>query len=449
MRNRHFPATSILWCIAFFAFTVSDPLSSRADDKPKAEWMWYDRWVTSIAPGEEGTLYASLGSSLPHREASVVKFSSENPDDAKELYQHPAAVWAIATSPDKTTLASTDFHGSLAITPIAGGETKHFTKAFDRWTRALAFGPDSKHVVAGNEAGVLYVWSIAEGKSTVSRDLGSGQIIALAVNPAGDSVAVATGSGKVHVVKWPSLEAVREVTLGDKPIRSIAYSSTSDALWAGGSDGTVKRISKEGEVSEIAKLNDWVTALTSLPGGGLVAVSMRGQVKRSSKADPKSLTEWATGPKGVWDVKALDSDRIVVATQKLGPTVLQSVGQVQYIAKDAATKEAERKAAEEKAAKEKAEAEKREADRLLMEKLAAERKAAAEKAAAEKAAADKAAKEKADAEKAAKEAAEKAAKEKAEADKAAKEAAEKAAKEKADTDKPKEKPEASPPAEKP
>ncbi|MEQ1829862.1 MAG: hypothetical protein ABL921_28120, partial [Pirellula sp.] len=288
--------------IALWTVCISFASLGYAEEK---EWIWHDRWVTSLAAGNEGTMFASLATSMPHREGSVVRFSSENPDDAKELYSHPAAVWAIAASPDKSTIASTDFHGNLAVTPIAGGEPKRFEKAFARWTRALAFGPDSKTIAAGNEAGTLFAWSVAEGKSTTNRDLGSGQIMSLAFNPTGDKLAVATGSGKLQIVKWPSLEAIKEVSLGDKPLWTVVYSGDGQLIWVGGADGTVKRIANESESTEIAKLNDWVTSLTTLPGGGLVAVSMRGQVKRSSKPDPKSLSDWATGPKGMWDVKAL------------------------------------------------------------------------------------------------------------------------------------------------
>jgi hypothetical protein len=397
-----------LW-IAGVISALNCTCSVFADEKSD-EWLWHDRWVTSISAGPDGKLFASLATSMPHREGSVVQFTADNPDDAKVLYKQPAAIWVTATSPDKSSLASADFHGTLAITNLKAGETKLFDRAFGRWTRAMAFSADSKHLIAGNEAGTVFAWNVQEEKASSSRDLGSGQIMAVAFHPSGELVAAATGSGKLQILKWPSLETVKEVGLSDKPLWSVTYSGDGNLIWVGSSDGTVKRIPQTGDPNEIAKLNDWVTALTTLPGGGLVAVSMRGQIKRSSKLDPDSLTEWATGPKGLWDVKALDSDRIVVATQKFGPTTLQSVGQVQYLAKDAATKAAERKAAAEKAAKEKEEAEKREADRLLAEKLAAERKAAAEKAAAEKAAAEKAAAEKA--------AAEKAAAEKAAADKA-------------------------------
>ena len=366
-------------------------------DEP-AEWIWHDRWVTSFAPGSEGSLYASLATGMPYREGSVVKFSSENPDDAKELYRQPAAVWAVASSPDKSTLASTDFQGSLAVTPTGGGETKHFEKAFAKWTRAIAFSADSKQLAAGNEAGTVFAWSIGEEKAIGSRDLASGQIMSLAFSPSGDTLAIATGSGKLHLIKWPSLEAVKEVAVGTQPLWSVIYGS-NNLLWVGSADGSVRRIPSEGDPVEIAKLNDWVTALSTLPGGGLVAVSMRGQVKRSSDTDPKLLLDWAEGPKGTWDVFAINNDRIVVATRKLGPTVMQSVGQLQYVAKDAETKKAERKAAAEKAAAEKVEAEKKAVELLAAEKLAAEKKAAADKAAADKAAADKAAADKAAADK--------------------------------------------------
>ncbi|HUP76942.1 MAG TPA: WD40 repeat domain-containing protein, partial [Pirellula sp.] len=191
-----------------FAVWLGPAMGVLRADEP-AEWIWHDRWVTSLAPGSDGILYASLATGMPHREGSVVKFSNMNPDDAKELYKQPAAVWAIATSPDKSTVASTDFQGSLAVTPTAGGETKHYEKVFAKWTRAIAFAADSKQLAAGNEAGTVFAWSIGEGKSTASRDLASGQIMSMAFSSSGDTLAVATGSGKLQLIKWPSLEAIK------------------------------------------------------------------------------------------------------------------------------------------------------------------------------------------------------------------------------------------------
>ena len=389
-------------CLGLLLACAIGPFTSILVAQEPAEWIWHDRWVTSLAQGNEGRLYASLATGMPHREGSVVQFSNENPDEAKELYRQPAAVWAIAASPDKSSIASTDYQGSLAIGSIATGEAKHFPKAFATWTRALAYAADSKHLAAGNESGTLFAWSIAEAKAIGSRDLASGQIMSVAFSPNGESLAVATGSGKLHLVKWPSLESIKEVAVGTQPLWSVAYGN-NNLLWVGSADGTVKRIAAEGEPVEIAKLNDWVTSLSSLPGGGLVATSMRGQVKRSSEADPKKLLDWGAGPKGVWGATAVTPDRLILATRSLGPSVLQSVGQVQYVAKDLETKKAERKAAAEKAAAEKATAEKAAEEKKAAEKLAAERAEAEKKAAEEKKAADakKAAEKKAAEEKAA------------------------------------------------
>ena len=401
--------TLLLGCVAGPLVCVVGPSIANLHAQEPTEWLWFDRWVTSLAPGSDGTLYASLATGMPHREGAVAKFSDENPDDAKELYKQPAAVWAVATSPDKSMIGSTDYQGNLAISSISSGETKHFPKAFTSWTRAIAFAADSKHMAAGNESGTVFAWSVGEEKSIASRELASGQIMSIAFSPNGETLAVATGSGKLQLVKWPTLESIKEVTVGTQPLWSVVYGN-NNLLWVGGADGTVKRIASDSEPVEIAKLNDWVTSLSTLPGGGLVAVSMRGQVKRSSEADPKKLLDWAAGPKGAWGVHAINSDRIVVATRSLGPSVLQSVGQLQYVAKDLETKKAERKAAAEKIAAEKAAAEKAAEEKKAAEKLAAERaeaekkveaekKAAADKAAADKAAADKAAADKAAADK--------------------------------------------------
>ncbi len=275
-----------------------------------------------------------MATGLPYREASVVRFSVDQPEQAEELYKHPAAVWAVATNRELTTLASTDYQGTLIVTPLGGGERKVYDKEFSRWTRALKFSPDGKQLVAGNEAGTLFVWALDQGKSASQKELGSGQIMSFAFSPSGNRLAIATGSGKLHVVAWPSLEGVKEFAIGDQPLWSVVFADNDEQLWVGSSDGKVRRVRLNGEPEEVGKLNDWVTSLAPLPSGGVLAVSLRGQIKRGASKDAKELSDWATGPNGMWCALSVPGERIVVGTRKRGPAIFQTVGQLKYAGKE-------------------------------------------------------------------------------------------------------------------
>ncbi len=321
------------------AYLTAASAVARAEDPPKA-WSWQDRWTTALAPAADGKVVASLATGLPYREGSVVRFAVDKPEEVEELYKHPAAVWAVATSPDSATVASTDYQGTLAIKPLAGGEVKFFDKAFARWTRALAFSPDGKLLAAGNEAGAVFAWSLESGQVSATKDLASGQVFALAFSPSGNRLAVATGSGKLQVVNWPSLEPVKEIVVVDQPLWSVAFAGNDDLLWVGGADGVVRKVPLEGAAVEVGKLNDWVTALASTAGGGVIAVSLKGQIKRASHGGATSLSDWATGPNGIWDVMTVGDDLVVAATRKGGPAIFQTVGQLKYAAKESAEAQA-------------------------------------------------------------------------------------------------------------
>ena len=92
------------------------------------------------------------------------------------IYSHPAAVWQVVSSRDASKIASVDYRGNLGIyhtgnQPIAskgapwkaGADAKLTVheKAFERWCQAMIITPDDKFLVAGNEAGKLFVWDIA------------------------------------------------------------------------------------------------------------------------------------------------------------------------------------------------------------------------------------------------------------------------------------------------
>jgi hypothetical protein len=384
--------------LAFLLFVPNFVGAVRGEEP--AAWSWQDRWVTQMAPLGNGKYLATIATGLPYREGAVVEFSLPDPNAAKELYKQNAAVWGLAVSPDQKTVATTDYQGSLAIGPL-GGEIKHHEKAFVRWTRALTFASDGLQLVAGNEAGSVFAWSVAESKTVATKDLASGQVMAIAFSPSGNRLAVATGSGKLHVLKWPGFEPVKEIAVSDQPLWSVIFAGDEDHFWTGGADGVVRYVGLEGEPKSLGKMNDWVTSLAPLPGGGVVAVSLRGQVKRAASGSDEALRDWATGPSGIWDVLIADPDTVLVATRKGGPAIFRNVGQLQYAdgkdltAKPTPKAESEPKAAEVDAKKaEEMKAEEKKAEEKKAEEKKAEEKKAEEKKAEEKKAEEKKAEEK-------------------------------------------------------
>ena len=141
---------------------------------------------------------------------------------------HHARITGLAWL-DTTHLISADHAGWLKITAADSARTKKAIK-LDRIDK-LRLSPDRKWLVVTNPMG-LYRLSLPGLQTAAQRDLPVPPL-ALAIDPAGDRIAVATADRTVHLLNT-ALETRRELPRASRKAQDLAFSPDGDTLLGGG-----------------------------------------------------------------------------------------------------------------------------------------------------------------------------------------------------------------------
>jgi len=306
-------AAPLLCALVAFALAGSPTL---ANDQQEASTDAKSLWVTSIARiGDSDHFAAATADSLLLREASVYSFLANNPNQLKKLYSHPAAVWCVGSTTDGKHVASVDYRGNLVIYNTESEEAKTHEDAFERWCQAMQVAPDSKSIVAGNEAGKVMVWDLEAAKVSKSIELDAHAVTGLAFSPDGSQLAASDGAGHVHLLKWPELESVGQIQVGEQPAWCVAWTD-GEHLLVGSSDRQLYRVPAKADAKpeSVAKGSDWITQLAVSPGGNVAAGEVGGRLHFPSSGGSDSMD--ATS--GVWTLCWNGDGQLFAGTRKDG-----------------------------------------------------------------------------------------------------------------------------------
>ena len=302
-------------------------------------------WITSIASLGNDSFVAGTATGLLLRPGSVSQFQADAPNELHELYQHPAAVWTVAATSDGKTIASADYKGNLIVYNVDSKTPTTHENAFERWCQKIVISPDNQSIVAGNESGKLFAWSLAEAKVSKSVELSKASITSLAFSPAQNQVAATDGEGKVHLLKWPELESIGAITIGEETAWCVAYESDS-SLIVGSADRNLYRVEAKPDATpaSIAKGGDWLTRIAVSADGQIAASEVSGKIHFASGGSFSTIG----AESGVWAMCFRGSGQLFVGTRKNGiVTAGQSWDWKPIVAKPAATEEPAEAAAEE------------------------------------------------------------------------------------------------------
>ena len=303
---------AICGLVVFLVSGVSGPIGAQEPEQP-----WSSPWVTAMSGLEDNqTLVAATADGLLMREASVVQLDRKDLSKTKTLYSHPVSVWAVAATESK--ICSTDYRGNLRLMDRASSEVQARDGIFERWTRAILVSPDGKHLVAGNEAGKLFVLSFEKGEVVQTAELDQQQIYSLAFSPAGDQLAVSNGAGHVHVLSWPALTPVRKLELGQQPVWGAVFTADGQSIVAGGADRKLwlAPIAEGSAANVIMETGDWISAVQKSGDGKTIAVgTLAGQII-VLPSDGQTASVAGVIPSAVWSVAMPASDLILAATRK-------------------------------------------------------------------------------------------------------------------------------------
>ena len=292
--------------------------SEEAGPKDKQQ----SQWITSITQlGSQDTFIASTANGLLMQPASVESFTAQDPKSRTLLYTHPAAVWAVAASPDGSLIASVDYRGNLGTYNVANSKATVHEKVFERWCQSLIMDPSGKSVVAGNEAGKIMVWNWEEAKIASSTELDGHAVTGLAISPDQQQLAASDGSGHVHLLKWPSLESIGKMKVSDSTAWCIAFSQSGDQIFVGCSDNHLYQIASQAdsEPQVLMSGKDWITKLAVSSSGEIAAGEVSGGIHIISDfQSPASTTKSFRGESGTWSLHWNGQEELLVGSRKHG-----------------------------------------------------------------------------------------------------------------------------------
>ncbi|MCC9601759.1 hypothetical protein LOC67_14460 [Stieleria sp. JC731] len=299
---------------------VAGAVYANADDRSgAAQGIDVDSiWVTSIDHLDGDRFVAGTASGLLLQPANVVSFDSDHPDQLTNLYEHPAAVWTVATSSDGKTIASVDYKGNLVVYDVDSATPTTHPNAFERWCQKIIVSADGKSVIAGNEAGKVFVWDLSESKVSKSLELGKASITCIALAPNGQGVAASDGEGKVHLISWPAFEVIGAISVSNETAWCIAYENESTLL-VGSGDRNLYRVeaTPDSKPVSLAVGTDWITRLAVSPSGSIAASEVSGKIHLVSGGEATTLEAYS----GVWSLDFSNPGRLFVGTRKDGINV--------------------------------------------------------------------------------------------------------------------------------
>lgn len=209
---------------------------------------------------------------------AVSRLHAEDPQARHTLRGHDGVVYAVAISPDGTTLASGSEDKTVKVWDLATGKNTATLMGHTEPVQAVAFSPDGKTLASGSVDKTVRLWEVSTGKelarlghtnvaccvafSPDGKRLASGaagksielweaasgrhmaaleaRVLALAFSPDGRTLA---SGDKDHAIElWDVARSAKRATLQGHTdvVRSVAFSPDGRTLASGSWDKTVK-----------------------------------------------------------------------------------------------------------------------------------------------------------------------------------------------------------------
>ncbi len=152
---------------------AADDAAANGDQAP-------DIWVTSIASqrpvadaSHQCVHFGTIANGLLLRPSDVVTWADDNFAGRTTVMTHPAAVWVVRVCDDGKHVASVDYRGNLQTFDTESKKATMYDAAFERWAQAVKFVPGEETIIAGNEAGKLFVWKDGKVEKAIEVDKSS------------------------------------------------------------------------------------------------------------------------------------------------------------------------------------------------------------------------------------------------------------------------------------
>lgn len=247
-----------------FLWDVSSrqPLGSR-----KAHWDS----VLSIAFNSDGSRLASAGQDrrILLWEVGPEGWGKASEEPSTVLIGQGKSIWSL-TFLDRTRLVSGGEEGSLIVWDLQRFPVyEKRLPGFGEQSNVLAFDPEGKTLVSGENKGQIKVWDLTTGKSESPSSLSGheGPIVGLAFRQDGRVLVSVDETGRVLLWDMQNRQVPKELGKMGSSILSLAFSPDGKVIATGGEDGIVHLRFLDERGDRIVKAGGPVYSLAFTPDG--------------------------------------------------------------------------------------------------------------------------------------------------------------------------------------
>lgn len=263
----------------------------------------HDQMVWAVAFNPDGKTIASAGAD------NRIKFWDVASGFLRSTFSRPVNCTDVAFSPDGAYLAiaggdhGENPPGELVLLETANGEEEFVLETHEsaKYSKSVAFSPDSKWLASGGIDKAVKIWNV-EQRELHAISTGHTELVSqVAFSPNGKLLASASFDHTVKLWSVPDGDAIATLRGHEKEVRGIAFSPDSQLLVSVGEDGTA-RVWNTRSGEQLGVMNGHGERFFS------VAFS----------PDAQHVATGSRGPSGVmiWDVNTQKSISTVVLPQQ-------------------------------------------------------------------------------------------------------------------------------------
>ena len=229
-------------------------------------------WVTT---GPRGSRIS------PIRDFTVQLWDVTTGEEKNTLRGHTRRIYAIAFSPNGTTIATAGGHGDNTVYLWDTTTGKH-KATFERHTgsvNAIVYSPDGNTLATASSDNTVQLWDATTGKHKTTLTGHAKGVNAVVYSPDGNTLATASSDNTVRL--WDVRTRKHKITLRGHTdsVNAVVYSADGNTIASASSDNTVRlwRADTGKHKATLRGHTDSVTSLVYSPDGNTVATASGGR----------------------------------------------------------------------------------------------------------------------------------------------------------------------------
>ena len=194
----------------------------------------HEDWVFDVALGADGALVSATQGAVRHWPP---------PFEKADAYEGlgGSVINAVKISSDGKLLATGGRNGKVNVWRVGASEPHVVLGGFESWVSCLAFSKDRNTLATGTRTGQIKLLSLANDRASVELAGQSGkQVLALAINPAGDVLASGGIDPTVRLWDLSSGKEIAQLSGHKGVVTALAWSADGKKIASGERHGTVR-----------------------------------------------------------------------------------------------------------------------------------------------------------------------------------------------------------------